>query len=105
MIWRCVLVGVGDDRVFGTVRSAALGVVVCVPGGSAPGADADICFPVCEAADEGFEFGVVFDGTDAFDVAMVVREDGTLESIFDVRRCFVPSMAEVLHEQGISLAG
>lgn len=102
---RGVLVRVGDHCVFRPMRGATLLVVFFVPGTAAPGSDADVGLPVREAADKGFEFGVLFDGADADDFSLLVCEDGAAEIFLYMLGRFGPGGAEVLHEEGVTLAG
>lgn len=102
---RGVVVRVGDDCVFGPVRGAGLGVVVRVSRAAAPSSHADVGFAVGEGADKTLEFGVVFDGADARDVAVSVGEDGTPQFGFGLLAGLFPGGAQVLHEQWITFSG
>lgn len=104
MVWRGVLIRICDYRIPSAVRGTALFIIVLVPWTSTPGSDADVSFPVGEAADKCFEFRVFFDGADAFDFPVLVCEDGAAEIVFDVLWGFGPGGAEVLHEERIALS-
>lgn len=79
-------------------------VVAADTGASAPGTNADVGLAVGEGADEFLEFGVVFDGVDAGDIAFGVGVDAVREAVLLALARFVPCGVQLLHEEGVALA-
>lgn len=79
-------------------------VVAADTGASAPGTDADVSLAVGEGADEFLEFGMVFDGVDAGNIAFGAGVDAVLEAVLLPLARFVPGSVQLLHEERIPLA-
>ena len=100
-----ITVRVGDDGILGPVRRRRLPIIGRVARTAVPRPDADICLAVGKGAHKALELGVFLDGAHADDFSGLVGEDAALEVVLRSRAGLGPGFAQVLHEEGIALAG
>ncbi len=87
------------------MRGRRLPVIGRVAGAAVPRSDANIRLAVSESTHEALELRVFLDGTHADDFAGLVGEDAALEVVLRPRAGLGPGFTQVLHEEGIALAG